>query len=121
MATRFAPNLYVSDVERSSRFYTGIGFHELERMNLPDGTVVWAMLQREGNRIFLERAEPGTRLAASVLFYLAVDDLDTEMRRLAEAQVAVVGPMHRTYGMKEVSFRDPDGYDWTAGQRIAAR
>ena len=117
MATQLAPNVYVSDIERSSRFYMSLGFAELDRMTLPDGTPVWAMLQREGQRFFIERAEPGKKLRASVLFYLAVDDLGKEVKRLDSARIEHTAPEQKAYGMKEITFRDPDGYEWSAGQR----
>ena len=117
MATQLAPNVYVTDIERSSRFYMALGFAELDRMTAADGTPVWAMLQREGQRFFIERAEPGKRLRASVLFYLSVDDLGREVTRLDKAQIEHTPPEQKPYGMKEITFRDPDGYEWSAGQR----
>jgi uncharacterized glyoxalase superfamily protein PhnB len=121
MATQLAPNVYVSDVERSSLFYMALGFAELDRKSLPDGTPVWAMLQREGQRIFIARAEPGQKLEASVLFYLAVDDLGHEVKRLDKARIEHSPPELKPYGMKEISWKDPDGYEWSAGQRATPR
>lgn len=117
MATQLAPNVYVTDIERSSRFYMALGFAELDRMTAPDGTPVWAMLQREGQRFFIERAEPGKKLRASVLFYLSVDDLGREVKRLDSARIEHTPPEQKPYGMKEITFRDPDGYEWSAVQR----
>ncbi len=117
MATQLAPNVYVTDIERSSRFYMALGFAELDRMTAPDGTPVWAMLQREGQRFFIARAEPGERLRHSVVFHLSVDDLGREVTRLDKAQIEHTAPELKPYGMKEITFRDPDGYEWSAGQR----
>jgi uncharacterized glyoxalase superfamily protein PhnB len=50
--------------------------------------------------------------------YLSVDDVSAEERRLKDAGVSCEGPTTQPYGMKEVSFQDPDGYTWAIGQRV---
>jgi uncharacterized glyoxalase superfamily protein PhnB len=119
MPTILAPNVLVTDVERSSRFYQAMGFAELDRVTTPEGTLAWAMLQREGQRFMIERAQPGQRLAATLSFYLSVDDLEAEIRRLAAGRIEHTAPETRPYGMREIAWRDPDGYDWVAGQQVA--
>jgi uncharacterized glyoxalase superfamily protein PhnB len=61
----------------------------------------------------------GNTPRATVLFYLSVDDLAAEEHRLKAAGVPFEGPVTQPYGMKEVSFDDPDGYSWAIGQRVS--
>ena len=116
MATQLCPNIYVTDIARSIRFYEGVGYKEVRRMNGPTGGPVWAALEREGHRIFLEVAPPGKKVGASVLFYLDVDDVKREAERLTKGRIEFRGPERKEYGMTEIAFHDPDGYDWVAGQ-----
>ena len=116
MATALCPNILVSDIARSIKFYEGVGYKEVHRVNGPTGGAVWAALEREGHRIFLEVAPPGRKLGATVQFYLAVDDLTGEAQRLRSGSIEYLGPEAKPYGMTEIAFHDPDGYDWIAGQ-----
>ena len=53
-----------------------------------------------------------------MLFYLSVDDLAAEEKRLQGAGLRYEGPITQPYGMKELSFEDPDGYSWAIGQKV---
>ncbi len=130
MTTTFTPDLLVADIERASRFLQqALGFKELERMG-PPAAPVWAMLVRDGGRLMLEApsggdpdtrellARTGGKIAASVHFYLQVDDLAVEIARLAAAHVEHSPPADKPYGMREIALRDADGYSWLIGQRI---
>jgi PhnB protein len=129
MATDLSPDLFVSDLERSMAFYKqALGLEELDRVVGPDGSPFFSMLGREGFRVMLESPRsPGTQEMqkrhgrtprATVLFYLSVDDLSPEERRLAAAGVRYQGPVTQPYGMREVTFEDPDGYSWAIGQKV---
>jgi catechol 2,3-dioxygenase-like lactoylglutathione lyase family enzyme len=130
MTASLSPDLIVTDLERSVRFYQdGMGFHEEDRAAGPDGPF-FAMLGRDGMRIMLETAgspDPGTqelirraggKPGATVSLYVFVPDLAAEEARLRRAGVSVHGPVTKPYGMREVSFHDPDGYTWTVGQKV---
>ena len=43
-----------------------------------------------------------------------------EQARLVKAEVKFEGPVDKPYGMREVSFDDPDGYCWTLGEKVRA-
>ena len=129
MTTSFSPDLLVSDVARASLFLqAALGFKEVDRVG-PHGEPVWALLMRDNQRVMLEAqhahdgdsqevlARAGGRLGATVHFYMSVDDLEAEMLRLRGAGVEFRGPVSQPYGMREVRFRDPDGYSWMVGQR----
>jgi PhnB protein len=128
MTARLSPDLFVSDLERSVAFYKkALGVEELDRVAGPDGAF-FSMLGREGFQFMMESPKsPGTQdmqkkhgstPRATVLFYLSVDDLVPEEKRLRQAGVRYEGPITQPYGMKEVSFQDPDGYAWAIGQKV---
>jgi len=90
----------------------------------------FAMLNRNGFRLMLETAQSpdpppgaagarGAEARATVNLYLSVEDVGAEAARLQAAGVAHEGPVVKPYGMKEVTFQDPDGYTWTIGQKVA--
>jgi catechol 2,3-dioxygenase-like lactoylglutathione lyase family enzyme len=130
MAISLSPDLIVTDLDRSARFYAAaLGLAEEDRATGPEGAF-FAILAREGLRLMLETPkspDPGTRAllsahggrpGATINLYLSVDDLGAERSRLARAKVEFEGPVDKPYGMREVSFRDPDGYWWTLGEKI---
>jgi catechol 2,3-dioxygenase-like lactoylglutathione lyase family enzyme len=131
MTTSFSPDLLVADVAKASRFLqAALGFKEVDRAG-PLGEPVWALLMRDNQRVMVEKhdghdhdsrevvARAGGKLGATVHFYMSVDDLEPEILRLRGAGVAFKGPTTQPYGMREVRFRDPDGYSWMVGQRTA--
>ncbi len=129
MTTSLSPDLFVSDIERSVAFYKGaLGLEELDRAAGPEGPF-FSMLGRDGFRIMIESPRsPGTqemqkrhgaKPRATVLFYLTVDDLVSEEKRLQTAGIRYEGPLTQPYGMRELSFEDPDGYAWAIGQKAS--
>jgi catechol 2,3-dioxygenase-like lactoylglutathione lyase family enzyme len=130
MTANLSPDLFVTDLPRSVAFYKGaLGLEELDRVAGPDGPF-FSMLGRDGFRIMLESPKsPGTQELqkrhgatprATVLLYVSVDDLASEEKRLKAAGIAYHGPVTQPYGMREVSFEDPDGYAWALGEKVGA-
>ena len=128
MDASLSPDLFVSDLERSVLFYgKALGLEEVDRVVGPDGPF-FSMMSRNGFRIMMESPKsPGTQQMqerhgakprATILLYLSVNDLAAEERRLRDAGVRYDGPVLQPYGMKEVSFEDPDGYSWAIGQKV---
>lgn len=130
MTASLSPDLLVTDLDRSVRFYTqALGLREIDRVNGPDGPF-FAMLERDGFRLMMETAhspDPTTKglldrqgqaPRATVNFWTLVPEVGAEERRLKAAGVAFHGPVEKPYGMKEVSFQDPDGYLWTLAERV---
>jgi catechol 2,3-dioxygenase-like lactoylglutathione lyase family enzyme len=64
MARTLCPNILVSDLARSIRFYESVGYREVGRTTGPTGGPVSAVLERDGHRILLEVAPPGCRPGA---------------------------------------------------------
>ena len=128
MTDSLAPDLFVTDLERSVAFYKkALGLEEIDSATGPDGRF-FSMMNRDGFRIMVESPKsPGTvemqkrhgsTPKATILLYLSVGDLSAEERRLKAAGVPYHGPVTQPYGMREVSFEDPDGYSWAIGQPV---
>jgi len=133
MNAQLHPDLLVSDLERSVRFYReALGLTEIDRVAGPEGPF-FALLERDGLKMMLETEkspDPTTRgllerqgsaPRATVNFWTMVPDLAVEEKRLRAAGVPVHGPVVKPYGMKEVSFHDPDGYLWTMAERVEGK
>jgi PhnB protein len=128
MTASLSPDLFVSDLERSVAFYKkALGVEEVDRAAGPDGPF-FSMMSRDGFRIMVEspkspgtqelQRRQGTKPRATILLYLSVDDLAPEESRLKAAGIRYEGPATQPYGMREVSFEDPDGYTWAIGQKV---
>jgi uncharacterized glyoxalase superfamily protein PhnB len=128
MDASLSPDLFVSDLDRSVVFYRkALGLEEVDRVAGPDGPF-FSMMSRNGFRLMMESPKSpgtqemqqrhGTTPRATILLYLSVEDLAAEERRLRAAGVTYHGPVTQPYGMKEVSFEDPDGYAWAIGQKV---
>lgn len=125
------PDLIVSDLDRSVRFYSdALGLKEVDRAKGPDGRPFFALLERETFRLMMETTgspdpttqglleRQGKTPRATVNFWTVVPDVSAEQSRLSAARVAFHGPVDKPYGYREVSFQDPDGYQWTLAQKV---
>ena len=120
-----SPLLSVYDMPTAVHFYRDLlGFEVLNHSPLlsaaPDD-FHWAMLQRDHAEIMLNTAyDEGERPAApdprrivvhgETMLYFGCPDVDAAYRDLHAAGVHVQEPVVAHYGMKQLSFSDPDGY-----------
>jgi lactoylglutathione lyase len=106
----------IGEIDRSVAFYGALGFHELRRMDLPDGaTNVFVGLPDDGPRLELtknpnvESYEIGDGYG-----HIAItsDDLDATLAALAEQGIEPEKPPYsvRDGGSRLCFVRDPDGY-----------
>ena len=104
-------NLYVTDLERSARFYeAGLGMSECEsdtsyRKLHRDDVTLTLFVAKEGGRA----APPGTR--PSMTCDLHVDDLDGVVASLRAAG-AEVSEIRTWEGGRWTDMLDPDGIGW---------
>ena len=116
----FAAVFTVSDVERSLQFYVGhLGFREFFRIGDPVG---YAIVERDAVSVHLmsERQNAhGLGRSSIYVFAANIDELHDELRVLGCPIEQV--PADYSYGMREMSVRDPDGNRLTFGQEVKDR
>ena len=112
------PNLIVSDVERSVRFYRGVLGFTLGP-TVPDAApYVFAIVQSGPVRIFLNAPGPAIEeypafrdrpIGGTLTLFIDVADVKSAYAEL-QGKVSVVMPLaHKWYGVTEFAFEDPDG------------
>jgi catechol 2,3-dioxygenase-like lactoylglutathione lyase family enzyme len=112
--------IYVTDVERSIRFYVeALGMKPLAvqlpyyaRLKSPQGT----------STIALHQLEPGMQLGASIRLYFETPELAEAVKRVKKAGFAVKSPPKKMpWGWTHAYVDDPDGYEvslyWSGGLR----
>jgi catechol 2,3-dioxygenase-like lactoylglutathione lyase family enzyme len=109
---------YVSDLDRSKRFYRdqlgwelGTDEYGVAGFSFGSGYVV----------LHEENRPAGARpYAGGLLVSVQVDDADAEHARLKSRGVPVSDPVTEPWGERSFQFTDPDGYVWSCGQADAA-
>jgi catechol 2,3-dioxygenase-like lactoylglutathione lyase family enzyme len=113
------PNLIVSDVERSVRFYRDVlGF--TVGPTVPEAApYLFAIVQSGPVQIFLNAPGPAIEeypafrdrpLGGTLTLFIDVVDIKRSHAAL-QGKVAIVMPLeHKWYGVTEFAFEDPDGY-----------
>jgi len=117
------PLIQVFDMPESVRFYSELLEFELESHSpfYADGLFHWALLRGHGCELMLNTAydegerpaEPDPRRMAAhgdTCLYFGCPDADAAYRQLLEKGLKIKPPTVAPYGMKQLYFRDPDGY-----------
>jgi lactoylglutathione lyase len=114
------PNIYTFDIDRQSRFYQLLGFTELFRFTLPDGTIAFATLQKGPYYLTFAhtqviRDNTGLRQIGPSLFKssdvtVITADVDGAVARVRNAQGRVLlAPKEQPWGERQAYVADPDG------------
>jgi glyoxylase I family protein len=118
----FATLLQVFDMPTSLAFYRGVlGFDVVSEVP-SDGQCDWVMLKRFESELMLNTAyeadarpsaaEPARISAhADTALYFDCEDVDVAYEYLRQHGVAAKPPIITDYGMKQLYFKDPDGYE----------
>jgi len=99
--------VYVRDLERSLVFYQAVGF-EIVRRTGPLAVVSWA-----GHVLFLDEQSQLPDLAGRerANVRVMVPDVDAIWQRVLSMRAAVSAPIgDRSYGLRDFTVRDPDGF-----------
>ena len=118
MLKHLTPVLVVDRIEPCLAFWTGgLGLAQVHQVPGPDGTLVFASVEKEGIEIMYQTrasvvadhpamaAELGGH---SIVLFITVDDLDAVERAMAGAPL--VKARHKTfYGSEEIYVREPGG------------
>ncbi|WP_426955207.1 bleomycin resistance protein [Muricoccus radiodurans] len=111
-----APVLAVSEVEAAIAHYVDrLGFTLHHRMGQP---ATYAIVERDALSLHLMPKTQDPTIGRTAL-YVFVADVDALHRELvARGQEIEVAPTDLSYGMREMSVRDPDGHRLTFGREI---
>lgn len=128
-----APLLQVFDMPRAIRFYRDVLGFEVWAQSQPTDDCNWAGLRLHGAEVMLNTAyeaderpaAPDTARIAShedTCLFFGCEDLDGAYQHLRSHGVQLAEPKIAAYGMKQLWFRDPDGYgiclQWPATQAM---
>jgi catechol 2,3-dioxygenase-like lactoylglutathione lyase family enzyme len=113
------PNLIVSDVSRSIKFYRDVLGFTLGPTVPEAEPYVFAIVQSGPVQIYLNAPGPAVEeypafkdrpLGGTLTLFIAVADIHRVHEDL-EGKVTIVMPLeHKWYGVTEFAFLDPDGY-----------
>ena len=114
-ATSVMPSLTVDDINRSSDFFTGLGF-EIEDRWEQDGTLLGLMLKAGDVRLGLSQddGKKGRDRVKGVgmrLYIEAEDNIDDVAARAKAAGLAPVsGPQDTEWGTRAFDVKEPSGF-----------
>lgn len=120
------PVLFISDLERSKRFYCDILtftvlFEDENSAGLQVGNDMLMLLDPEASKDLLVGGATGSPKGRAPMgvFNLFVDDVDAWYARLSEAGVQfILEPQDRAWGRRTAHFSDPDGFVWEISKEI---
>jgi glyoxylase I family protein len=118
----FATLLQVFDMPTSLSFYRDVLGFEVVSDVPDDGQCDWVMLKLHGSELMLNTAyeaadrpsaPDSTRIAAhaDTALFFDCEDVDVAYIALRDRGVAAKAPIVTDYGMKQLYFNDPDGYE----------
>ena len=119
------PQFTVPDVVATAEYYRDVWGFSIDGywMDPP----VFAIIQRDGFRMFFNKAAPGTtprtgRVAHGYDVYLDVRGLDEWAERLRENGAEIIdGPALRVYGQRELVVKDMNGLIIALGEEAPLR
>jgi len=128
-----APLVQVFDMPRSVAFYRDVLGFEVTSTSPPRGPddFDWGWLKRDGIDLMLNTAyeldsrppQPDPVLVAAhgdTAFYFGCSDVDGAYAELRGRGVVADAPKDAPYGMRQLYFKDPDGYticlQWPVGE-----
>ena len=126
-ALKLTPNLVVRDVTDSLNFYRDVlGFERA--FSVPDAPpYVFAACGGGGVEIFFNDKNVvgedypalATNIGGSFTMFIEVDDLKAVLANVERQKAEISMPVKdQFYGMRELAFKDPDGYTITIAEKI---
>jgi uncharacterized glyoxalase superfamily protein PhnB len=111
------PLLFVDDMAACVSFYVDILGFELQRKWEPDGNLAWCRLGRDGASLMLQKAcdedGPPDARGRGIGFYFNCDNIDALYAEFASRGLQAAPPKPAYYGEKQLTLRDPAGYNIT--------
>jgi glyoxylase I family protein len=120
-AGKLTPLMQVFDMVRSVNWYRDVLGFQVLHTHEPDGHLHWAQL-RLGDAVLMlnSKYEDDVQLTAGMAhveghgdltLYFDSPNVDEVYAHLQSKGCEVAPPVTRFYGMKQVTVRDPDGYE----------
>ena len=120
------PNLIVSNVERSARFYRDVLGFAVDTTVPEQAPYVFALLKSGSVQIFLNAPEAAAAeypsfkdrpIGGTLTLFIEVERV-RDLHAALESRVKIVMPLEKKwYGLTEFAFEDPDGYVITCAER----
>jgi uncharacterized glyoxalase superfamily protein PhnB len=89
-----------------------LGFRERGRWADDDGAVTNVELAVGSSEVWLDGPVPGWRDGLPQWTGFLVDDVDAVRERIAASGHEVEAPRERSFGVRELTVRDPEGHGW---------
>jgi catechol 2,3-dioxygenase-like lactoylglutathione lyase family enzyme len=111
--------LFVEDLDVAKEFYQRafdlpVHYEDADSVVFSfGGTLINLLIADEALDLIAPAAVAPSSSGSRLQFTLSVDDVDTAAAELVERGVVLLnGPMDRPWGIRTVSFQDPDGHIW---------
>ena len=115
----FAVTLFVEDLPASKQFYQNafdlaVEYEDENSAVFKFGDTLINLLKiTEAPELIAPAGVASLESGARMVFTLHVDDVDAMCARLGKRGVVLLnGPMHRPWGIRTASFKDPAGHIW---------
>jgi catechol 2,3-dioxygenase-like lactoylglutathione lyase family enzyme len=128
-ATGVTPLFQVFDMRKSVAFYCNVlGFAIVDKHE-PDGHLYWAMLKLGDATVMLNakyefyrqpRTPDATPDHSDVTLYFSCPDVNAAYEFARSRGADLKPPVVMHYGMKQLTIRDPDGFDLCFQQRVSS-
>ena len=115
LGEQLVTEIFVRDAKRSTEFYCGLGFDLLR----DDGGFV--VLAWEGHRLFLDEHKdmPSHTGSPQANIRVMVPNVDDYWKLAAALGAPILKPISdRTYGLRDFTIADPDGFGVRFGTRL---
>jgi catechol 2,3-dioxygenase-like lactoylglutathione lyase family enzyme len=127
-ARSLTPLIQVFDMPRSVAFYRDTLGFTVAMQSRPGEVFDWCLLELGGATLMLNTAYEGperppapdpARVAAhgDTILFVECADVDAAHAHLVARGIPAEPPVLRHYGMRQVTIKDPDGYDVCFQQR----
>ena len=125
---RIIPEITVSDLAQSQRFYETLGFVKQDEGIVDEHGAQWVSLNMGEASVWLlrqdvaESLQEGAVRGNGVHLFLSVDDLDGLYEGISKAglKMNIVKEIETLwYGLREFRLMDPDGYLWIVNMPVS--
>ena len=118
------PLLFVDDITACVSFYVDILGFAIQRKWEPDGKLAWCRLGRDSASLMLQKAcdedGPADTRGRGIGFYFNCDNIDALYAEFTSRGLQAAPPKAAYYGEKQLTLRDPAGYNITFQSAIEA-